>query len=229
MSVPARRGSVELDDAFQSAVEHAIRCGELLIEAKAALPHGSWGDWISENFPASNRTAQGYMRLARAEDAQALAHLGIEGALKELAAPKPEEERPEDLPPEPKREDYGEGPFEEGRFMFAKARHADDRLIAHYRKVMADAEDLIAADPVAGSAFVAKAATGIEFMTAQHEQEQTGGNLEWAEAFKKAGEAWRIHRQARDAFYAAIGEPLMDERPVNFFDAVYVFGEETTS
>lgn len=108
MSVPARRGTAELgdlageirrehgatQDAFQSAVVHAIRCGELLIEAKAALPHGSWGDWISENFPASTRTAQGYMRLARAEDAQGLAHLGIEGALRELAAPKQEQDGP---------------------------------------------------------------------------------------------------------------------------------------
>lgn len=100
---PARRSSAELDNiataiqveheaaqsAFRTAVEHAIRCGELLVEAKAQARHGEWGPWLEENFPASQRTAQGYMRLAvRAEDAQALAHLGIEGALRQLAAPK---------------------------------------------------------------------------------------------------------------------------------------------
>lgn len=77
--------------AFRSAVEHAIRCGELLIEAKAQLPHGGWGEWIAGNFPASDRTARGYMRLARYGEEvnrQGLADLGIEVALKQLAAPK---------------------------------------------------------------------------------------------------------------------------------------------
>lgn len=67
--------------------DHAVRCGKLLAEQKARLPHGGWLPWLDEQFPASRRTAQGYMRLARhAEDAQALAHFGIEGALRQLAA-----------------------------------------------------------------------------------------------------------------------------------------------
>lgn len=79
---------------WQSAVQHAIQAGELLTEAKAQVKHGEWLPWLGANFPASTRTAQGYMRLAeRAEDAQRLAHLGVGGALKELAAPK------EDTPP----------------------------------------------------------------------------------------------------------------------------------
>ena len=73
--------------AFASAVEHAVRCGELLAEAKAQVRHGEWLPWLAENFPASPRTAQGYMRLAAQPNAQALAHLGIEGALRQLAAP----------------------------------------------------------------------------------------------------------------------------------------------
>jgi len=73
---------------FASAVEHAVRCGELLTEAKAQVAHGEWLPWLAEHFPASVRKAQGYMRLAcRAQDARALAHLGIEGALRHLAAP----------------------------------------------------------------------------------------------------------------------------------------------
>lgn len=72
---------------FASAVEHAVRCGELLAEAKAQVRHGGWLPWLAENFPASARTAQGYMRLAAQPNAQALAHWGIEGALRQLAAP----------------------------------------------------------------------------------------------------------------------------------------------
>ncbi|MGI8440812.1 MAG: DUF3102 domain-containing protein, partial [Thermoleophilaceae bacterium] len=78
----------QAQEAFASAVEHAVRCGELLLEAKAQVGHGGWGAWLDEHFPASRRSAQGYMRLARhGQEAQALAHLGVEGALRQLAAP----------------------------------------------------------------------------------------------------------------------------------------------
>jgi hypothetical protein len=83
--------------AFRTSIEEAVLCGEKLIEAKAQLPHGGWLPWLERNFPASARTAQGYMRLARCEDAQALAHLGVEAALKQLAAPK-DDEREADEP-----------------------------------------------------------------------------------------------------------------------------------
>lgn len=83
----------QAQEAFASAVEHAVRCGELLLEAKAQVGHGGWGAWLDEHFPASRRSAQGYMRLARhGAEAQALAHLGVEGALRELAAPPPDRE-----------------------------------------------------------------------------------------------------------------------------------------
>lgn len=82
----------QAEQHWQSAVQHAIRAGELLTEAKGQVKHGEWLPWLTSNFPGSRRTAQGYMRLAaNAEDAQALAHLGIEGALKQLAAPNPNE------------------------------------------------------------------------------------------------------------------------------------------
>jgi hypothetical protein len=104
-AVPDRRHGTELarlaseirteveqaDQAWQNAVGHAVRAGELLLEAKSQVKHGDWLPWLEANFSGSTRTAQGYMRLARrAEDAQELAHLGVEGALKQLAAPKPE-------------------------------------------------------------------------------------------------------------------------------------------
>jgi hypothetical protein len=52
-------------DALKSSVEHGIAAGELLIEAKAKVPHGQWLPWLKENCAMSERTAQLYMRLAK--------------------------------------------------------------------------------------------------------------------------------------------------------------------
>jgi Protein of unknown function (DUF3102) len=84
------RDEVEQAEAdFQSSVQHAVRAGELLIEAKGQVSHGQWLPWLEANFPYSVRSAQGYMRLAEnAEDAQRVAHLGIKGALKQIATQK---------------------------------------------------------------------------------------------------------------------------------------------
>ncbi len=71
------------------AINHAIEAGKLLIEAKAACQHGSWGDWLSTNFRGSQRTAQGYMRVATGFDtlpkAQRVADLPYREVLKLLS------------------------------------------------------------------------------------------------------------------------------------------------
>jgi hypothetical protein len=86
----------EAVQAAQSALLHAREAGRLLIEAKAALPHGAWAEWLRENVSFSHRTANAYMRVAdRWEEIQAnsqsSANLSIDGALKLLAAPREEE------------------------------------------------------------------------------------------------------------------------------------------
>jgi hypothetical protein len=48
-----------------SALEHAKRTGELVLEAKAQLPHGQWLPWIAANCDISDRVAQNYMRISR--------------------------------------------------------------------------------------------------------------------------------------------------------------------
>jgi hypothetical protein len=78
--------------AARTALEHARRAGELLVEAKAACGHGQWLRWLEANVPLSRRTAQGYMRLATRwaqleAKAQAPALLTIDEALKLLGAP----------------------------------------------------------------------------------------------------------------------------------------------
>jgi Protein of unknown function (DUF3102) len=81
--------------AAHKTVEHGFRVGEALLQAKRRIRHGRWGRWLGEHCDLSERTAQGYMRLARNRAAieanpQALADLTIEGALQSLAKPKPE-------------------------------------------------------------------------------------------------------------------------------------------
>jgi len=51
--------------AAESALAHARRAGELLIEAKAAQPHGAWLPWLSKHCSTiSDRTARRYMQVA---------------------------------------------------------------------------------------------------------------------------------------------------------------------
>jgi hypothetical protein len=80
------------EDAYRQALEHALRCGDLLIEAKAQLSRGEWQTWLGENFPGSDRTARGYMQLARNRhqlERRPVAVLGIRATLKQIAAPRP--------------------------------------------------------------------------------------------------------------------------------------------
>jgi hypothetical protein len=55
----------EANAAATSAVEHARRAGELLIEAKGACAHGEWNRWLEANVGVSDRTVRLYMQLAR--------------------------------------------------------------------------------------------------------------------------------------------------------------------
>jgi hypothetical protein len=55
--------------ALKSSAEHGIAAGELLIEAKAKVPHGQWLPWLKDNCSMSERTAQLYMRLAKNREA----------------------------------------------------------------------------------------------------------------------------------------------------------------
>lgn len=56
----------QAENAWQRTAEHAIRCGQLLHQAKLNLEHGNWTTWLEENFAGSPRVAQRYMQLAEA-------------------------------------------------------------------------------------------------------------------------------------------------------------------
>jgi Protein of unknown function (DUF3102) len=51
--------------ALNSAVVHAMTAGDLLIEAKAQVPHGSWRGWVADNCKLSERSIRLYMQLAK--------------------------------------------------------------------------------------------------------------------------------------------------------------------
>lgn len=71
----------------RQAVASAIRVGELLIQAKSLVRRGEWQDWLANNCPFAETTAQGYMRLARLpeENRNALRDLSLRAALDAIA------------------------------------------------------------------------------------------------------------------------------------------------
>jgi hypothetical protein len=78
----------------RQTIQHALAAGELLLEAKALVGHGLWGDWLHQHCDVSERTAQAYMRLSRnrlavESNPQPAADLTIKAALEGLAKPRP--------------------------------------------------------------------------------------------------------------------------------------------
>src|SRR4051794_13759749 len=53
------------EQAFKVGLGHALKAGELLVEAKTLCVHGEWGRWLKDNFEGSERTAQAYMKVFR--------------------------------------------------------------------------------------------------------------------------------------------------------------------
>ncbi len=90
------------ETAARSAIEHALKAGRLLAQAKAKCSHGNWLDWLAGNFSGSARTARNYMSLASRFDAldepkrQRVANLPMRQALQLLAESRDDEERATD-------------------------------------------------------------------------------------------------------------------------------------
>jgi hypothetical protein len=66
--------------AFDSA-RYAIETGKYLLEAQQIVGRGAWGDFVRQQMPFSERTAQNYMRIAGADFSPNLvAKIGQKGA-----------------------------------------------------------------------------------------------------------------------------------------------------
>lgn len=91
--------------AQQMALGYAIEIGRRLVEVKAMLPHGQWGEYLRERLGYKPSTAQGLMNIFRAYGAdqqslfgpvaksQALGNLSYTKALALLVLPDEERER----------------------------------------------------------------------------------------------------------------------------------------
>ncbi|MBP5428949.1 MAG: DUF3102 domain-containing protein [Clostridia bacterium] len=87
-------------------LSYAIEIGRRLVEAKAALPHGQWGDWLKTEVDFSQSTANNLMRLfdeygstqisffgaSINSNSQSIANLNYTKALQLLAVPSEERE-----------------------------------------------------------------------------------------------------------------------------------------
>jgi hypothetical protein len=76
--------------AAKRGAAHAMAAGDLLIEAKDQVPHGQWLLWLRDHCSMSERTAQLYMRMARARpeieaNPQRVADLSLRGAMAVIA------------------------------------------------------------------------------------------------------------------------------------------------
>lgn len=106
LAAEIRREHEACEQHARSAVEHAIRAGELLIEAKAQVRHGEWLPWLGVNFPGHYNLASAYMRLAR-NSQRVVNSSSLRAALKELAEPRADDddESDEPVPATPSREE----------------------------------------------------------------------------------------------------------------------------
>jgi hypothetical protein len=95
MMEPTTSLAVRINETHALAMQHAgkavgfaIACGELLLEAKARVPHGQWLPWLRANVAFGERSAQGYMRIARRlPNPQRVADLPLRRVLGELRTP----------------------------------------------------------------------------------------------------------------------------------------------
>lgn len=90
--------------ARSMALAFVVEIGRRLVEAKEALPHGAWGDWLKDEVGFSQSTANNYMRLfedygsaqisifGATVNSQSIANLPYSKALQLLAIPKEERE-----------------------------------------------------------------------------------------------------------------------------------------
>jgi hypothetical protein len=89
--------------ASKERLEHAIRCGQLLIEQKeqkARLEHGDWMGWVAEHCKFNERMARNYMQIF--SNRQRVADFdnttSLRGALQLLAEPKEKKYEPTQEP-----------------------------------------------------------------------------------------------------------------------------------
>jgi DNA-binding Lrp family transcriptional regulator len=65
----------QVEECGKNTVMHAWKAGNYLLSIKNQLPHGSFGDWLKENWEREMRTAYNYMALGQMLNLQCVANL----------------------------------------------------------------------------------------------------------------------------------------------------------
>lgn len=103
IAADANREHRLVETVKHNLVAHAVKCGELLIEAKGRLEHGEFEAWVDAHCEFSQRTAQVYMKVAveLEKNPQHAAHLTSLRSAHQLLAgePSPKADAPRQLPP----------------------------------------------------------------------------------------------------------------------------------
>jgi hypothetical protein len=128
--------------ALKRSLEHGIAAGELLLEAKAQVPHDQRLPWLKDHCGMPDRTARLYMRLARHRDEIGnVADLTVRGAINLLARSNDEADADEAIPVHaPRSAEHGEHeiPIDDVRFdpkLYPRSCFHPD-VVARYREFL---------------------------------------------------------------------------------------------
>lgn len=55
-------------DALEKGLDHALKAGEYLSQAKKLVGHGGWAEWVEKHCEFSYRTARSYIRVFNKRD-----------------------------------------------------------------------------------------------------------------------------------------------------------------
>ena len=143
LAVRINLAHADCESGLRKSLTSAIEAGKLLADAKELVSHGQWLPWLTDNCACGERTAQGYMRLAKnagslTSNTQRVSDLTIRGALAALAEPVPGrtneavEDHSQWLPPE------GETLFLRPDVGFAVVAHSIHEGFYHVGAFVAD-------------------------------------------------------------------------------------------
>ncbi len=74
-------------EASCRSLRHAQWCGHLLLQAKDAVPHGHFEEWVVQNCGFTPQTARSYMRIARSCPLEPPNETSCREALRKLSSP----------------------------------------------------------------------------------------------------------------------------------------------
>src|SRR5579871_4497106 len=74
-------------EASCRSLHHALWCGHLLLQAKDAVPHGRFEEWVVHHCGFTPQTARSYMRIARSGPLEPPNETSCREALRKLNSP----------------------------------------------------------------------------------------------------------------------------------------------